>query len=100
MKIDGESQFVNSELKVQKSEECVDPQQKKDGQPEKICDYLEFSVVSREFQQLREREHEAPGIRTERVAEMKQQLETGTYNIKAEKIAEAIITGGLIDEKA
>lgn len=99
MKIDGTSQDVNSELKVQKGDEHID-QQTKVEQIEKISDRLEFSVYSGEFQRLRQNVHEAPEIRAERVAELKQQIEAGTYNIKAEKVAEAMITGGLIDEKA
>lgn len=99
MKIDGTSQFVNSEFNVQKGEEHVD-RQKKVEQPQEIRDRLEFSVSSRELERLRQKVYEAPEIRSERVAEIKRQLEAGTYNIKAEKVAEAMITGGLIDEKA
>lgn len=100
MKSDGAGHSVNSDRKVQKGEENVDRQQKKVEQPEQISDRLEFSVSSREFEKLRQKVDEAREIRAERVAEIKQQLEAGTYNIKAEKVAEAIITGGLIDDKA
>jgi negative regulator of flagellin synthesis FlgM len=61
-------------------------------------DRLELSVRSREISHLEELIQSIPDVREDRVDQVRSQIERGTYNIKAEKIAEKIIGGSLIDE--
>jgi len=61
-------------------------------------DRLELSVRSREISHLEELIQSTPDVREDRVNQVRSQIERGTYNIKAEKIAEKIIGGSLIDE--
>jgi negative regulator of flagellin synthesis FlgM len=61
-------------------------------------DRLELSVRSREISHLEELIQSTPDVREDRVSQVRSQIERGTYNIKAEKIAEKIIGGSLIDE--
>jgi negative regulator of flagellin synthesis FlgM len=61
-------------------------------------DRIELSVRGREIQHLDEMIRSTPDIRTARVEQVRQALESGTYNVKAEMIAEKILGGDLIDE--
>jgi len=69
-----------------------------DEQPPTQPDRIELSVRSREIQNLDELIRSAPDIREARVNEIKSAVEAGTYNVKAEKIADKILSGSLIDE--
>jgi len=61
-------------------------------------DRLELSVRSREISHLEELIQSTPDIREDRVNQIRNALDSGTYNVKAEKIAEKIIGGNLLDE--
>ncbi|MBN2244032.1 MAG: flagellar biosynthesis anti-sigma factor FlgM [Acidobacteria bacterium] len=61
-------------------------------------DRLELSVRSRKVQHLDDWIRSAPDIREAKVEEISRDLHRGTYNVKAEKIAEKIIGGTLLDE--
>ncbi len=98
MKIEGNNPFINTQLtKVQAGEQQSEREQAKaTEQLDQVRDRLEFSANS-----VYERKvHEAPEMRAERIAEIARKLESGTYNIKAEKVAEAIIVGSIVDEVA
>jgi negative regulator of flagellin synthesis FlgM len=103
MKIDGNNPYLKPELQLQQRE--LTPQQEKQKAQEQTegpreRDRLEFSVAGKELQYLSQKVSEAPEVRSERVAEIKSRIEAGTYNIQAEEIAEAMITGSLIDKSA
>jgi negative regulator of flagellin synthesis FlgM len=71
----------------------------KTGEAEQVgSDRIELSVRSREIQQIDELIRSTPDIREARVEQVRKELESGTYNVKAEVIAERIIGGNLIDE--
>jgi negative regulator of flagellin synthesis FlgM len=59
---------------------------------------LELSVRGREIAHLNELIQSTPDVREDKVEQVRQQLENGTYNVKAERIAEKIIKGNLLDE--
>jgi negative regulator of flagellin synthesis FlgM len=61
-------------------------------------DRIELSVRSREIQRMDEWIRATPDIREARVEQIRSAIENGTYNVKAEKIAEKIIGGNMIDE--
>ncbi len=61
-------------------------------------DRIELSVRSREIQHIDELIRSTPDIREEKVEQIRSAIETGTYNVKAEKIADKILGGNLIDE--
>jgi negative regulator of flagellin synthesis FlgM len=61
-------------------------------------DRLELSTTSREISHLEELIRSTPDVRQARIDEVHRQIESGTYNVKAEKIAEKIIGGDLLDE--
>jgi negative regulator of flagellin synthesis FlgM len=61
-------------------------------------DRIELSVRGREIQHLDQLIQSTPDVREARIEEVRSALEAGTYNVKAEKIADKIIGGGLIDK--
>ncbi len=61
-------------------------------------DRIELSVRGREIQHLDEMIRSTPDVRQARIEQVRQALENGTYNVKAEMIAEKIVGGDLIDE--
>jgi negative regulator of flagellin synthesis FlgM len=61
-------------------------------------DRIELSVRSREIQHLDELIQSTPDVREGRVEQVRRELESGTYNVKAERIADKILGGNLIDE--
>jgi negative regulator of flagellin synthesis FlgM len=77
----------------QKAEQSV----KSGGAPSET-DRLELSVRGREIAHLNELIQSVPDVREQKVEQIRRELENGTYNVKAEKIAEKIIGGNLLDE--
>jgi negative regulator of flagellin synthesis FlgM len=61
-------------------------------------DRLELSVESRKAMHLDDLIRSAPDIRMDKVEQIRKDLLAGTYNVKAEKIAEKIIGGNLLNE--
>jgi len=100
MKIEGSLHFIDPSHRVQKEETSTDRQNARVPNTQQVEDRLEFSTSIREFQQLDKKAREAPEIRADRVAEIERELNSGTYNIKAEKVAEAMITGAIVNKRA
>jgi len=61
-------------------------------------DKVDLSQNAREIKEAREQLDSIPDVREEKVAEIKSQLEKGTYNIDGKKIAFNMIRESLIDE--
>ncbi len=61
-------------------------------------DRIELSVRSREIQHIDELVRSTPDIREAKVEQIRSAVENGTYNVKAEKIADKILGGKLIDQ--
>jgi len=101
MEINGNKSLVNLNAGVQK----VDlPQQTPrpakaggEGSPS-ATDSIELSVRSREIQHLEGLINQVSDTRDTKVEQVRSAIENGTYNVKAEKIADKIINGNLIDK--
>jgi negative regulator of flagellin synthesis FlgM len=61
-------------------------------------DRLELSARGREISHFNDLIQSTPDIREAKVEQVRREIESGTYNVKAEKIAEKILTGNLLDE--
>ena len=61
-------------------------------------DRIELSVRSREIQHLDGLVRSTPDVREAKVEQIRSAVESGTYNVKAEKIADKILGGNLVDE--
>jgi negative regulator of flagellin synthesis FlgM len=99
MEINGTNPLIVANNKVQRLDS---PQQSerslKSGVENFDSDRLEISARSREISHLNELIQSTPDVREEKVEQVRQQIESGTYNVKAEKIAGKIIGGNLLDE--
>lgn len=56
-------------------------------------DQLEISAQAKHFQTALKAAKEAPDIRTEKVAKIKEQIDSGTYNVSAEAVAKKMMAG-------
>ena len=61
-------------------------------------DRVEFSKTAKDVKDAREQMESVPDIREEKVNEIRDQIEDGTYKIDGKKIAHNMIRESLIDE--
>ncbi len=61
-------------------------------------DRIDLSVRSQEIQHINSLILSTPDIREAKVEGVRSAIENGTYNVKAEKIADKILGGNLIDQ--
>jgi len=60
-------------------------------------DKVQISKRSKEIQRVREAVEASPDVRSEKVKELKTAVESGSYNVKGEAIAEEMIKRSVID---
>ena len=77
----------------------VDPPNDKAGNAAAKTDTVVISDAAKRIQEIRSQLDEIPDVREEKVAQLRQQIENGTYEIKPDKIAEKIISEGLINDE-
>ncbi len=97
MKIHGENHYIERDFQIHQKDAASQPETPKAREQQAPRDRLEFSVTGKELQHLTRVAPESAEVRARRVAAIKAQVEAGTYNIRAEEVAEAMITGSLID---
>jgi negative regulator of flagellin synthesis FlgM len=100
MEINGTNPLIGSKTNV---ERLRAPEQSGQAQKNNVgqnpdSDRLELSVRSREISHLDELIRSTPDVRELRVEQIRRDLNAGTYNVKAEKIAEKMIGGHLLDK--
>jgi negative regulator of flagellin synthesis FlgM len=99
MEINGTNPLIGVNNNVQRTETSQQSDRApKSGEGNSDSDRLELSVQSREISHLDELIRSTPDVREAKVEQVRGQLASGTYNVKAEKIAEKIIGGNLLDE--
>ena len=76
----------------------VDPSNSKPDKAAAKTDTVVISDAAKRIQEIRNQLDAVPDVREEKVAELKNQIENGTYEINADKIAEKIIREGLIND--
>ena len=99
MEINGNNPLIGLNKSVQRldSPQPSERVQKNTG-PASDTDRLELSARGLEIAHLEDLIRSTPDVREERVAQVRSEIEGGTYNVKAEKIAEKIIGGNLLDK--
>ena len=99
MEINSTNPLIVSKNGVQRLEPSQHSEKTLKGSGEQSdSDRLELSVRSREISHLNDLIQSTPDIREDKVEKVRRELESGTYNVKAEKIAEKILKGNLLDE--
>jgi negative regulator of flagellin synthesis FlgM len=61
-------------------------------------DRVELSVRSREMQHIQDLIQSTPDVREGVVEKVRQSIQNGTYNVKAEQVAEKILGGSFLDQ--
>ncbi len=85
-------------LDVQQQQQNQRSQRTGEESPASGLDRIELSVRSREIQHLDELIRSTPDVREAKVEQIRNAVENGTYNVRAEKIADKILGGNVIDE--
>ena len=101
MEIDGKNPLVSLNASVQRLDALQQHpkvQKASEESPSSDNDRIELSVRSREIMHLDEMIRSTPDIREAKVEQVRSAVQDGTYNVKAEKIAEKIISGSVIDQ--
>jgi negative regulator of flagellin synthesis FlgM len=60
-------------------------------------DKVTLSTEGREIQAIRQKIAESPEVREAKVAELREAIKTGTYNVSGEEIAEKMLSRNLLD---
>ena len=101
MEINGSNPLVNLNAGLQK----LDLQQQNQRSPKtgegsstSDQDRIELSVRSQEIQHLDVLIQSTSDVRDAKVEQVRSAIENGTYNVKAEQVADKIIGGNLIDQ--
>lgn len=76
----------------------VDPSPGKLDKAPAKTDTVVISDAAKRIQEIRNQLDQIPDVREEKVAQLKNQIENGTYQINADKTAEKIIKEGLIND--
>lgn len=99
MKIDGNNPLINTDAMIRNDDQSAKKQQDSHaGRADSPRDRVELSTDAKRLEFYEKTALETPDIRTDRVNEIRERLETETYDIKAEEVAEALIRGNFIDE--
>ena len=99
MEINGTNPLIGLNNKVER----LDALAQQDRTPEtgrntSDSDRLELSMRSLEIAHLEGLIQSTPDVREARIEQVRREIESGTYNVKAEQIADRIIGGNLLDE--
>ena len=99
MKIDSERSPVNLEAYIKSSQESegVSQSLRQEKQGASPAESVKLSHTAKEIQKIREIVEATPEIRTDKVGQLKREIETGTYSVNAEKVAEKMLRESLID---
>ena len=99
MKVDSERSLVNLEAHIKRAQEGDVVEQSLQQGQEKASptENVKLSHTARDIQKIREIVEATPEIRTDKVGQLKREIEAGTYSVKADKVAERMLRESLID---
>lgn len=86
--------YVNNINDKQKAENTSDKAEKNVAQ----TDTVNISDAAKEIQEVRKELDNIPEVRAEKVEQLKNQIENGTYEIKSEEIAEKMLKDSLLND--
>ncbi len=75
----------------------VQAEEVKQEPPASKSDRVDISSKSREIQKVRAQVETVPDVREVKVKELKESVDSGTYNVKGEAIADGMIKKSLVD---
>ena len=86
--------YVNNIGDKQKAENTSDKAEKNVAK----TDTVNISDAAKEIQEVREELDNIPDVRADKVEQLKNQIENGTYEIKSEEIAEKMLKDSLLND--
>ena len=86
--------YVNNIDDKQKAENTSDKAEKNVAK----TDTVNISDAAKEIQEVRKELDNIPEVRAEKVEQLKNQIENGTYEIKSEEIAEKMLKDSLLND--
>jgi len=99
MKVSAKDPSVRDAYVKQISQQQKDDVASKPGvKPVEKADTVKISEEARELQEAQKVLENIPDVQVEKVAEIKNQIENGTYEIKSGKIAEKMVKDSLLNE--
>jgi negative regulator of flagellin synthesis FlgM len=102
MEINGKNSLAGLHSSIQRldqgQKQTSRAKQSVEENPATDSDRIELSVRSRDIEHLDALIRSTPDVRMDKVEQVRSAIENGTYSVKAEKIADKIITGNIIDE--
>ena len=76
----------------------IDPSENKSDQAAAKTDTVVISDAAKRIQEVRSQLDEVPDVNEEKVARLRNEIENGTYEINADKIAGKMLREGLIND--
>ena len=76
----------------------VDAAAEQKEQQQAKADTVALSSAAKDIQEAQKQLEAIPDVREEKVAQLKEQIENGTYEIDAEKIADKMIKDALLND--
>ena len=100
MKITGKNPYVNldAQTKNVKDNKKIDAPLRQTSKEVSKGDKVVLSPEAKKIQETKELMDSIPDIREEKVAQIRAQIENGTYRIKEEKLAAKMIKESLLNE--
>ena len=99
MKISDKNPSVRDTYVKQISQQQKDDAASKPGvKPVEKADTVKISEEARELQEAQKVLENMPDVQVEKVAEIKNKIENGTYEIKPDEIAEKMVIDALLNE--
>ena len=86
--------YVNNINDKQKAENTSDKAEKNVAK----TDTVNISDAAKEIQEVRKELDNIPDVRDDKVEQLKNQIENGTYEIKSEEIAEKMLKDSLLND--
>ena len=86
--------YVNNVNDKQKAENTSDKAEKNVAK----TDTVNISDAAKEIQEVRKELDNIPDVRADKVEQLKNQIEDGTYEIKSEEIAEKMLKDSLLND--
>lgn len=86
--------YVNNINDKQKTDNASDKAEKNVAK----TDTVNISDAAKEIQEVRKQLDDIPDVRTEKVQQLKNEIENGTYEIKSEEIADKMLRESLFND--
>lgn len=96
--LDGHISRSSTNKNVSPEKSSVSVKAESESSAANASDNVRFSAKAKELQEAGKALEATPDMRSEKVAELKSRIDSGSYNVKGEAIADSIIKASLLDK--